>query len=207
MIPRRAPTALPAVLPTALFAAVLVAGLAPAARAEMARYDLDPEHVVVAFLVKHIGYENVLGTFTDVSGHFLFDPETRQLGAVEVRVGAASVDTRHDARNGHVKSADFLNVAAFPDITFTADGGTAASETEGTVAGTVTILGVAQPLTLDVTLNKIAPYPYGHLKEVVGISARGNLMRSAFGMTYGVPGEFVGDQVSLIIEAEAIRAD
>ena len=95
--------------------AALLLGLSvPAARAEMARYDLDPDHVVVAFLVKHIGYENVLGTFAGVTGHFMFDPATRTLGAVEVTVGADTVDTRHEARDGHVKSADFLNVAAVP---------------------------------------------------------------------------------------------
>ena len=188
--------------------AALLLGLSvPDARAEMVRYDLDPDHVVVAFLVKHIGYENVLGTFAGVSGHFLFDPETRTLGAVEVSVGADTVDTRHDARDGHVKSADFLNVAAFPTITFTADGGTPRSETEGTVDGTVTILGVSKPLSLDVTLNRIAPYPFGHGKETVGISARGSLDRSAFGMSYGLAGEMVGDRIDLIIEAEAIRAD
>ena len=188
--------------------AALLLGLSvPAARAEMARYDLDPDHVVVAFLVKHIGYENVLGTFAGVTGHFLFDPETRTLGAVEVSIGAETVDTRHEARDGHVKSADFLNVAAFPTITFTADGGSPRSQTEGTVAGTVTILGVSQPLSLDVTLNKVAPYPFGHGKATVGISARGSLDRSAFGMSYGLAGEMVGDRVELIIEAEAIRAD
>lgn len=188
--------------------AALLLGLSvPAARAEMARYDLDPDHVVVAFLVKHIGYENVLGTFAGVTGHFLFDPATRVLGAVEVSIGAETVETRHEARDGHVKSADFLNVAAFPTITFTADGGTPRSETAGTVAGTVTILGVSQPLSLDVTLNKVAPYPFGHGKETVGISARGSLDRSAFGMSYGLAGEMVGDRVELIIEAEAIRAD
>jgi polyisoprenoid-binding protein YceI len=188
--------------------AALLLGLSvPAARAEMVRYDLDPDHVVVAFLVKHLGYENVLGTFAGVTGHFLFDPETRTLGAVEVSVGADTVDTRHEARDGHVKSADFLNVAAFPTITFTADGGTPRSETEGTVDGTVTILGVSKPLSLDVTLNKIAPYPFGHGKETVGISARGSLDRGAFGMSYGLAGEMVGDRIDLIIEAEAIRAE
>lgn len=188
-------------------AAVLFTAAAPAARAEMARYDLDPDHVVVAFLVRHIGYENVLGTFAGVTGHFMFDPATRTLGAVEVTVGADSVDTRHEARNGHVKSADFLNVAAFPTITFTAEGGTPRSDTEGTVGGTVTILGVAQPLSLDVTLNKVAPYPFGHGKETVGLSARGSLDRGAFGMSYGLAGEMVGDRVEIIVEAEAIRAD
>ncbi|MCA8882591.1 MAG: polyisoprenoid-binding protein [Rhodobacteraceae bacterium] len=177
------------------------------AHAEMARYTLDRDHVVVAFLVDHLGYEKVLGRFTDISGGFSFDPESRELGLVEVRLGAASVQSDNDARDGHVRSKDFLNADEFPDITFTAEGGTPDSATTGTVAGTLTVRGVSQPLTLDVTLNKIADYPFGHGKETIGISARGSILRSGFGMDYAVANGFVGDSVDIIIEAEAYLAD
>ena len=60
-----------------------------------------------------------------------------------------------------------------------------------------------RPLTLAATLNKLAPYPIGNRAEVVGVSARGSLQRSEFGMTYGVADGLVGDEVELIIEIEA----
>lgn len=191
---------------TALAVAVLPAILPAAARAEMARYDIDPEHVVVAFLVDHIGYAKVLATFSDIEGYFMYDAEARELGEVSVRVGVNSVDTHLEARDRHIRSADFLDGENHPDITFTANGGTAETETTGTVTGDLTLRGMTKPVTLDVTLNKVAEYPFGHQKETVGISARGMVLRSEYGMTYALGG-IVGDEVELIIEAEGIRAE
>lgn len=75
------------------------------------------------------------------------------------------------------------------------------------MTGDLTLLGTTLPLTLDVTLNKAAPYPFGHQRFVLGISARGTLKRSDFGMTYGVENQLVGDEVQIIIETEAMRME
>lgn len=188
-----------------LILAALMALPALPAAADPATYVIDREHTVVAFLVKHIGYANALGRFADISGSFVYDDETQELSDLEVTIGAVSVASDNDARDNHVKGKDFLNAEAFPEITFTAAGGTPTSDTTGTVEGTLTMLGQSLPLTLDVTLNKIGPYPFGHKKETIGVSARGSLTRSDYGMTYGVGGGIVGDDVEIIIEMEAIR--
>ncbi|MEO1001037.1 MAG: YceI family protein [Pseudomonadota bacterium] len=187
-------------LPLALAAALLAA---PAA-ADPARYVLDPEHTTIGFLADHIGYAKVLGLFEEIDGAFVFDDEAMEVSEISVSIDAASVWTRDDRRDGHVRCADFLDAEAHPLITFTADGGTVESETTGTVTGDLTVRGVTQPITLDVTLNKIADYPFGHGKETIGVSIRGTILRSAFGMTYALPG-IVGDEVDLLIEFEAIR--
>lgn len=192
-------------LTTTLLTASL-AGLPLAAGAEPAIYDIDPEHAVAAFTVMHAGYAKVLGRFSDVEGQFTFDPETNEAGDISARIGAASVDTGQDARDEHVRSADFLDAEAHPDITFTSTGTTALSETSGTVTGDLTIRGVTQPVELDVTLNQVAVYPCCHEKETVGISARTSIKRSDFGSTYALP-VFVGDDVDIILEVEAIRRD
>lgn len=189
----------------AAFAAVLSLS-APAAEAEMARYEIDPSHTTVAFLVAHIGYAKTLGVFRQVGGAFDFDPEAKALGDVTVTVDAASVWTNDDRRDGHVRNKDFLHVDAHPEIVFTATGGEVTGESTGRVSGDLTILGVTHPITLDVTLNKIGDYPFGHGKETVGVSARGTVVRSQYGMTYALGG-IVGDEVELMIEMEAIRAD
>jgi polyisoprenoid-binding protein YceI len=194
-----------ALSPLALAAVLATAPIA--ASAEMARYEIDASHTVVAFLVGHVGYSNVLGRFSDVSGYFMYDPETRELGEVSVDVGLASVESDNEARDNHVQSPDFLDVEANPMMTFTANGGEATSDTAGTVAGTLTLRGQENPLSLSVTLNKVAEYPFGHKKQTVGISARGSLMRSEYGMDYGIANGLVGDEVQILIEAEAIRAD
>ena len=70
------------------------------------------------------------------------------------------------------------------------------------------LLGVTQPVTLQVTLNKIGEYPFGNpIPYVVGVSVRGTVKRSAFGMSYAVDNGWVGDDIEVIIEFEAIRQD
>ncbi|MEM9432009.1 MAG: YceI family protein [Pseudomonadota bacterium] len=186
--------------------ALALLGLPLPLAAEPATYTIDAEHAVIAFLVKHAGYASVMGRFSGVEGMFEFDQETNSLGTVSVTIDANTVDTGHEGRDNHVRSADFLDAGAHPDITFTATGGTVETGTTGIVEGELTVRGVTQPVTLDVTLNQVADYPCCHGKETVGISARGSFNRSDFGSTYALP-TFVGDRVDVILEIEAIRAD
>jgi len=185
--------------------AALLSGAALGAAAEPARYELDGEHLTIAFLVEHIGYAKVLGSFLDATGSFTFDEATAELSAVRVAVATASVNTHHEARDRHVKSRDFLDTDRHPAMIFTAAGAERSGERTFRVAGELEVLGVRRPLTLDVTWNKSAPYPIAPRTETLGVSARGSLERSDFGMTYGVANGLVGDEVELIIEFEARR--
>ena len=169
-----------------LVGAPLLALLAQPAVAEPHRYELDPARTTVAFMVGHVGYADTLGIFGGVEGGFTYDMDTRTLSSLEVRVGTDSVDTFHDARDDHVRSADFLDVGAHPAMTFAAAGGEPSPATAGTVAGELTLLGQTRPPTLDVTLDEAEPYPFGHGRFTLGITAHGTVERSAFGMEYGV---------------------
>lgn len=169
-------------------------------------YEIDPEHATIAFLVDHIGFAKVLGQFTETSGQFVFDEETRELGDVLIEIDAAKVFTNDTRRDKHVISKDFLDAKANPAISFRASGGVVESDRTGKVTGDLTIRGVTQPITLDVTWNKSGPYPFGHKKHTIGVSARGTVVRSEFGMTYALGG-IVGDEVDLIIEIEAIASE
>ena len=177
------------------------------ALAEPHRYEIDPTHTTISFLVDHIGYADTLGLFLEFEGGFTYDMETQELSDVEITVQTASVESFNEARDNHVRNQDFLNVEAFPVMTFTAEGGTPQSDTTGTVEGNLTLLGQTHPLLLDVTLNKAADYPFGHQRFTLGISARGTVQRSAYGMTYAVDNGLVGDEVQLIIETEAMRIE
>ncbi|MBO9447417.1 YceI family protein [Ruegeria sp. R14_0] len=178
-----------------------------AAYADMARYELDPTHTAIYFTIDHIGYAKTLGVFTDVTGSFMYDTETQELRDVEVTIQAASVNTFNDARDGHVRNQDFLDVSTYPEITFVANGGTPSSANSGTVTGELTVLDQTLPVTLNVTLNKAAEYPFGHKREVLGLSLDTSILRSEFGMDYGVANGLVGDEVSINIETEAIKED
>ena len=173
-----------------------------------ARYEIDPEHVTVAFLVEHVGYAKVLGTFREVEGSFSFDESTRELSDVRVEVKTTSVDTGVERRDQHLRSADFLACERFPTMTFEAEGTRLDASGRASLEGHLTLLGEKRPITLEIVWNKSALSPLAQGSEkpyVLGASARGSFERSAFGMSYGVAEALVGDDVELIIELEAHR--
>ncbi len=193
-------------------ATALVVATAASAKAEFRTFVLDPEHTSIGFLVHHIGYADTLGLFTEVEGTFAFDETAPAVKDVEVRVQAASVFSNSDARDGHARGADFLDAADHPDIVFVGKEAVATSETTGTITGDLTLRGVTQEVTFDLTLNKAADYPFDPRggdtpPYVVGVSARGTIDRGDFGMTYAIEPGWVGAEVELIIEFEAIRED
>ncbi len=180
--------------------------LSAAATAEPARYEIDPEHFSIVFNAEHIGYQHPWGMFLRGSGGFVYDHEAQDLSDLEVTIEAASVFTNDDNRDNHLRSADFLHAKAHPVITFVMREAEPLSDTTGRIIGDLTIRGETRPVTLDVTLNKIGPYPWGD-NFVVGISARTSLARQDWGMTYALEDNLVGNDVPIIIELEAIRQD
>jgi polyisoprenoid-binding protein YceI len=196
----------------ALTAAIVCLTLASVSvvRAEPMRYEIDPDHLSIGFLVDHIGYQKVLGMFRKASGSYTFDEETGELSDVEVVVETDSVFSNHRKRDEHLRSADFLNSAEFPRMIFRAEGATAGADRAYTIEGELELLGKTNPMTLQATWNKSAEYPFGGgvlggKPYVMGVSARGSFERSAYGMMYAVDNGWVGDTVELIIEFEAIR--
>ena len=178
-----------------------------AAQADMARYELDPTHTAIYFTVDHVGYAKTLGIFTELEGAFSYDAATQELQDVSVAINAGSVNTFNEARDGHVRNQDFLHVSEHPQITFVASGGSPADASSGTVTGELTILGKSQPVTLDVKLNKSEAYPFGHGREVLGLSMTTSIKRSDFGMDYAVANGLVGDEVTINIETEAMKME
>ena len=196
---------------TAIVWAALAAGsplLMSTAHAQAARYELDPDHTTVAFLVDHIGYAKVLGMFRSARGSYRFDEATATLSEVRIEVETASVFSNQRKRDDHLKGPDFLNSGEFPRMVFTATGAKRTGDKTFDISGQLELLGKSQPLTLQATWNKSAESPLGgplRKPYVMGVSARGSFKRSAYGMTYAVANGWVGDEVPLIIEFEAVR--
>lgn len=189
-------------------ATIVLAILSTAAQAQPARYELDPEHTTVAFLVDHIGYAKVLGLFRAVQGSYRFDEAATELTDVRIEVDTASVFSNLRSRDDHLRGPDFLNSGQFPKMVFTASGAQRTGERTFEIVGELELLGQKQPLTLSATWNKSARSPIGPIGRrpyVMGVSARGSFQRSAFGMNYAVANGWVGDEIPLIIEFEAIR--
>ncbi len=175
------------------------------ALAEAKRYEIDPDHLGIGFLVEHVGYSRVLGMFLTASGSYTFDESTGELSDLVVSIDTESVFSNHKARDEHLRSPDFLNSAEFPEMVFRAASVQPVEGRRYRIEGELELLGQSKPVTLDATWNKSGEYPFGGNPYVMGVSARGSFLRSAFGMTYSVDNGWVGDEVELIIEFEARR--
>lgn len=193
-------------LATAVLSLLLATGTP--AQAQAARYQLDPDHITIGFLVDHIGYAKVLGMFRAARGSYRFDEASATLSEVRIEVETASVFTNQRKRDDHLKGPDFLNSGEFPRMVFTASSAKRTGERTFEIAGQLELLGKSLPLTLQATWNKSAESPMGgplRKPYTMGVSARGSFKRSAYGMNYAVANGWVGDEVPLIIEFEAVR--
>jgi polyisoprenoid-binding protein YceI len=179
-------------------------GLSAPAQAEPRDYVMDKEHFAIAFMVHHLGLADTVGMFREASGSFTFDDETGELSDVVITVQTDSVFTNHEDRDEHLRGPDFLNVGEYPTMTFTAEDAVKTGGDTAKVKGKLTLLGTTKPLTLDVTYNGARDYPFGDGHHAIGISARGTVTRSDYGMTYAVDNDLVGDEIELIIEFEAM---
>ncbi len=179
-----------------------------AALAQPQRYEIDPDHLSLGFLVDHVGYAKVLGLFRSARGSYRFDEASGALSDVRIEVDTASVFSNQRKRDDHLKGPDFLNSGEFPRMVFTASSARRTADRQYEITGQLELLGKSQPLTLQATWNKSAESPiggFGRKPYVMGVSARGNFKRSAYGMNYAVANGWVGDTVDLIIEFEAVR--
>lgn len=190
------------------FFAALASG-APA-RAEPAKYVIDPEHFSIAMSVRHAGYFDLVGLFTEGAGSFVFDEAKPAVSDIRVTIKTASFYSGHKKRDDHVRSADFLNAKEFPEMVFVGKSSEKTGDRTGRVHGELTLRGVTRPLTLDIAWVKSAEYPmggglFGGKPYVTGINARAALKRSDFGMTYAVENGLVGDEIVLTLGFEARR--
>ena len=190
--------------PEALATSILLT-MATSVYAEPAKFEVDEEHFSMSFEIMHIGYAPVMGMFREVEGQFVYDEEARELESGQLVFQSDSVYTNHKKRDEHVRNEDFLDADEYPEITFTITDFETTGENTGKVTGDLELLGQTRPVVLDVTLNKADVYPFGHEEYTLGISASTTLKRSEWGMTYGLDGAMVGDEVKLHFGFEAIR--
>ena len=171
-------------------------------------YKLDPHHTYPHFAVEHLGVSIYWGRFDRSSGQFTIDRAAHK-GTVELTVETASVSTGDNQRDGrprtldeHLRSADFFNVAEFPQMTFKAQDVKFNGDAPAEISGNLTLLGVTRPLTLKVERWVCKDHPFNK-KPMCGGNASGALKRTDFGMKYGVPA--VGDEVRLELQFEGYR--
>ena len=183
-----------------LLSAALLA-VAHTANAQEVHYDVEPTHAFVHFDVLHSGTSTNRGRFDSVEGSIMIDRQA-QNGSAEITLHPASVNTGVEPYNDHLKNADFLHVDAFPAAVFKSDDFIFEGDKVKSVNGTLTLLGQTQPVTLNA--ERFNCYDSRHAKtEVCGGDFTTTLMRSDFGMNYGLPG--IPDEVRIMIQIEAVK--
>jgi len=171
------------------------------------RWAVDPAHSEVEFAVKHMMFSTVTGRFSDVSGTIVVDDASLGRSSVRVTIGAASIDTRDEKRDAHLRSADFFDVDRFPTLTFASTWVEAVAGDRYRVTGDLTIHGVTRNVTLGTTFNGEGVNPWG--QAVRGYSAEVTINRKDFGLNWNVAleagGVLVGDNVKIALDVQASR--
>lgn len=173
----------------------------------MTTWKVDASHTSVNFAVRHIMISKVRGRFGAFTGHAVYDDATNAWKSAEATVEVASIDTREEKRDAHLRSADFFDVQKFPSITFKTSGVEARGDDKFLVRGLLTIHGVTKEIALDTEITGTGKDPWGG--DRTAFSARGSISRKEFGMVWNqaleAGGIAVGDKVEIEIEAQVVK--
>jgi polyisoprenoid-binding protein YceI len=169
------------------------------------KWIIDPTHSEVAFKVKHLVISTVTGYFRKFEGAAESASEDFNGASVTFSLDVNTIDTNQSDRDQHLKSADFFDTASFPSIAFA--GKLVNQEGEYQLKGDLTLKGITQQVTLDVTYGGTVADPYGQTKA--GFEIEGKLNRKDFGLTWSAITEagsvVVSDQVRLQLSVQLVK--
>ncbi len=185
-----------------------VASAAPIAPATTTTWEFDPAHSSAGFRVRHLMVARVRGHLGPISGRVELNEQDPSRSRVEVTIDARGIDTREPKRDEHLRSADFLDVANHPNVTFVSTAVKLRRDGGLDVAGNLTIRGTTRPVTLEVeALESAVTDPWGNTKR--GAVGRTSINRKDFGLSWNVAleagGVMVGEQVEIEIEVELVQ--
>lgn len=181
----------------------------------MARWIFEPGHSAAEFAVRHMMVSQMRGLFKNVQGRIDFDPDNPgSTAAVEAEIDAAGIWTGDEARDAHLRGADFLDVDRYPLITFISREVRRVGETDFTVSGELGLHGEIRPVSLETRYLGRWQCPYweggrdlGPVSRV-GFTATATINRHEFGVSWNAPmdrgGVVVGAAVAITLDVEAI---
>ena len=166
------------------------------------KWNLDPSHSEITFKVRHMMISNVKGSFNTFTADMEAEDDTFKNAKVKATIQTDSISTNSADRDKHLKSEDFFNVEANPQITFETD------SLNNEITGNLTMNGVTKPVQLDVEFGGINVDPYGQTKA--GFSFEGKIKRSDFGLNWNAAletgGVMVSDEVKIAGELQFVKA-
>ena len=170
-------------------------------------YKLDKTHASLVWKVSHLGLSDYTARFTNFDAELNFDPENPENSTLVATVDPTSVETDYpgekDFNKKLAEGEKWFNAGTYPEIRFESRSVEKTGENTGKVTGELSMLGMTQPLVLDVTFNKAMQTQPFSGKPTLGFSATGVLERSQWGMDTYVPN--IGDKVEILIEAELAK--
>ena len=175
-----------------------------AVEAPTTTWQIDASHTGVEFAVKHLMISSVKGRFSDVAGTLTGDIANPETFGLDVKIGVASIDTRQEMRDNHLRSADFFDAEQYPTIEFKGNRVEGDTSEEFKLYGDLTIHGVTREVALNVTNEGSVIDPWGGSR--IGFSAKGKIDRTDFGLTYNqaleAGGFVLGDEIKISIDVE-----
>lgn len=168
-------------------------------------YQIDPKHSSARFKVRHMMIANVQGTFDSVSGTVEFDPAKPDGARFDATIDVNSLHTGDPQRDGHLKTADFLDVEKFPTIAFRSKKISPSGSKNYKATGDLTLHGVTREVTLDVEgLSDEVTDPWKLQRR--GVAASTRVSRKDFGLAFDPGGAMVSDAVEITLDVEMTRA-
>jgi polyisoprenoid-binding protein YceI len=170
-------------------------------------YTIDPSHTRLGFVARHAMVTKVRGAFNEFEGSVHVDADEVSQSSAKVTIKAASIDTRNEQRDGHLRSNDFLDMETYPEITFVSTEIKQLDQATVQVTGDLTIKGVSKPVTIDFEYQGAATDPFGNQR--VGFEGELAINRKDWGVNWNAAletgGVLVSDKVVLEFEVSAIK--
>jgi polyisoprenoid-binding protein YceI len=171
-------------------------------------WSIDPAHSSVSFKVKHMMISDVRGSFRDLQGTVTIDESNLAQSKVDVTIVATSIDTGIQKRDDHLRSADFLDVAKYPNLTFSSKEVRNVSDDRFELVGDLTLHGVTKEVVLNVSgPTAEAKDPWGNLRRATQATTKIN--RKDFGLTWNsaleTGGVLVGEEIRIELDVQFIK--
>jgi polyisoprenoid-binding protein YceI len=170
-------------------------------------YKIDPAHSRIGFAVRHLEINWVEGRFKDFEGTVHYDGKDVTKSSVEFTAKVASIDTEVEARDKHLRTADFFEVEKYPTMTFRSTRVERKGKDAFLLHGDLTLKGVTKPVQLPFSIAGAVKDPWGNTR--FGVEAQTKINRRDFGINYGNAfaggGLDVGNEVTISLRLEAVQ--
>ncbi|MBE7188067.1 YceI family protein [Jatrophihabitans endophyticus] len=170
-------------------------------------YTLDSVHSRLGFVARHAMVTKVRGSFDDFTGEIHVDGDDPTKSSVSVTAQVASIDTRNEQRDGHLRTNEFLDAEKFPEITFASTAVEAKGGSDFAVTGDLTIKGTTKSVTIPLEFQGQATDPFGNVR--IGFEGITEIVRSDYGVSFNATletgGVLVSDKITLELEISAVK--